>query len=391
MDPDPRLNQLEQEMSEVKQLNAVLEQKLDAILSRLTVTGTSNLPHPQPPIPPPTSPHSESGPTPMGHSSLKPSAPNDFNGDREKGRSFLNQCHLYFRLCPSHFPNDQFRIQWTLSFLKSGRAAIFANMIIRYEMEKQMFRFADWSAFEEEFTLQFLPLHEGAAARNTLEGTSYFQGKWALEDYIDEFQMLLAASGYSDGLNVVLKFRRGLDATIMDQIATMPIGRPADDCLQDWMSAARVIAQNRSANQAFHTATRTGNPFHPRPPTNPFTPKPLSRFAQPPTPQVQPFWQNHPSTQVASNAPVPMEVDATRHKKSVPLTCYRCGAPGHLANNCPKRFDVRVLADSLSPEEQEELLQEIFARKDAVQTTELVESEVEVEEKLEQGFAVCNE
>lgn len=389
MDSDPRLDRLEQELIGVKQLNNSLEQKLDDILSRLNITGTANIPHHSEPSPIP--PHIEMDSTPSVHSPLKPSTPNDFDGDREKGRSFLNQCHLYFRLCPSHFPNDQIRIQWTLSFLKSGRAAIFANMIIRYEMEKRTCRFADWLAFEAEFSLQFLPLYEGAAARNTLEGTGYFQGKRALEDYIDEFQMLLAVSGYTDGLNVVLKFRRGLDATIMDQIATMPIGRPADDCLQDWMSAARVIAQNRSANQAFHTATRTGNSFHPRPPTNPFNPKPLSKFTQPPTPQIHPFWQNRPPTQVASNAPVPMDVDATRHKKSVPLTCYRCGAPGHLANNCPKRFDVRVLADSLSPEEQEEFLQEIFARRDAVQTTELVEAEVEVEEKSEQGFVTRNE
>lgn len=389
MDSDPRLDRLEQELNGVKQLNTSLEQKLDDILSRLNITGTANIPHP--PAPSPTPPHFEMDPTPTGHSPLKPSTPNDFDGDREKGRSFLNQCHLYFRLCPSHFPNDQIRIQWTLSFLKSGRAAIFANMVIRYETEKQMYRFVDWSAFEAEFSLHFLPLHEGAAARNTLEGTGYYQGKRALEDYIDEFQTLLAASGYSDGLNVVLKFRRGLDVTIMDQIATMPIGRPADDCLQDWMNAARVIAQNRSANQAFHTATRGGTSSQPRASTHPFAPKPLSRFTQPPAPQVHPFWQNRPSPQVASNTPVPMEVDATRHKKSVPLTCYRCGALGHLANNCPKRFDVRVLADSLSPEEQEEFLQEILARKDAVQTSEVLESEVELEEKLEQDFATRNE
>ena len=345
MDPDPHFDKLEQEMSEVKKLNTVLEQKLDAILSQLSMTGTSNLPPSHSPIPPSTSLHSESGPTSITPSLLKPSAPCDFDGDREKGRSFLNQCHLYFRLCPSHFHNDQIRIQWTLSFLKSGHAAVFANTVIRHEAETQMYRFADWTAFETEFSLQFLSLHEGATAHNILEGTSYYQGKWALEDYIDEFQMLLAASGYSDGLNVVLKFRCGLDVTIMDQIATMTIGRPADDCLQDWMKAARMIAQNRAANQAFHTATRTGHPSFPRPLMHPLTPKPVSKFAQPLTPQVLPFWQCRPA----------------------------------------------ALADTLNLEEQEDLLQEIFSCRDAVQTSEVVESEVEGEEKLEQGFVMRNE
>ena len=40
MDSNPRLDKLEQELNGVKQLNASLEQKLDDILSRLTITGT---------------------------------------------------------------------------------------------------------------------------------------------------------------------------------------------------------------------------------------------------------------------------------------------------------------------------------------------------------------
>jgi len=35
---------------------------------------------------------------------LKPSPPPNFDGDRQKGRGFINACQVYFRLRPDNFP-----------------------------------------------------------------------------------------------------------------------------------------------------------------------------------------------------------------------------------------------------------------------------------------------
>ena len=177
MDSDQRVERLEQEMMGVKQLNISLEQKMDTVLALLSSNGQSNTPHSQPPASPPIPTHTQATPTPAFRSSLKPSPPLDFDGDKQKGRNFLNQCHIYFRLCPHDFPDDQFRIQWTLSFLKTGRAALFANTIITFETTNQTPRFADWSEFETEFSRLFLPPNPHDTARDKLDTEAYYQGK----------------------------------------------------------------------------------------------------------------------------------------------------------------------------------------------------------------------
>jgi hypothetical protein len=42
-----------------------------------------------------------------------------------------------------------------------------------------------------------------------------------VDDYIDEFSELVDEVGYTDGLSIVMKFRKGLDWDIQDQIAEM--------------------------------------------------------------------------------------------------------------------------------------------------------------------------
>ena len=66
-------------------------------------------------------------------SQLKPATPSDFDGDRKRGRAFLNSCELFYALCPSDFVNDQARVLWTLSFMKTGRANSFAEQMLHWE------------------------------------------------------------------------------------------------------------------------------------------------------------------------------------------------------------------------------------------------------------------
>ncbi|KAG6869447.1 hypothetical protein C0995_003006, partial [Termitomyces sp. Mi166 len=58
---------------------------------------------------------------------------------------------------------------------------------------------------------------------------------------------------------------------------------------------------------------------------------------------------------------IPMEVDASCQCASTPLLCHRCKKPGHFACYCPQGLEVRYL----SPSEQEELLLQLLAAKDA--------------------------
>ncbi|KAG6894253.1 hypothetical protein C0995_014745, partial [Termitomyces sp. Mi166 len=58
---------------------------------------------------------------------------------------------------------------------------------------------------------------------------------------------------------------------------------------------------------------------------------------------------------------ISMEVDTSHQHASTPLLCRCCKKPGHFACYCPQGLEVHYL----SPSEQEELLLQLLAAKDA--------------------------
>jgi hypothetical protein len=57
------------------------------------------------------------------------------------------------------------------------------------------------------FELIFCPENEVTTALMTLESDRYFEGKRNIDAYTDEFRELVALSGYTDPITIVLKFR----------------------------------------------------------------------------------------------------------------------------------------------------------------------------------------
>jgi hypothetical protein len=69
-----------------------------------------------------------------------------------------------------------------------------------------------------------------------------------VDDYIDEFSELIDEAGYTDGLSIIMKFQRGLDRDIQDQIAELVQERPKNDNSEGWYSAACMFNTNWSVN-----------------------------------------------------------------------------------------------------------------------------------------------
>jgi len=125
-----------------------------------------------------------------------------------------------------------------MSYMKARHAGCWVNREFEYEVKSGHLCFIDWVNFKEEFRKDFEPLDSEAVAMNVLETTSYFQGGWSVDNYLNQFKDLIEDSGYSDLKTIVVKFCRGLDRRISTTLVGMTYGRPADTDPKAWFCLA---------------------------------------------------------------------------------------------------------------------------------------------------------
>jgi len=61
-------------------------------------------------------------------------------------------------------------------------------------------------------------------ARMDLETSKYQQGSHSVHEYVDEFCELVDCAEYTEGTNIVLKFRHGLSPIIQNYIVCLTYG-----------------------------------------------------------------------------------------------------------------------------------------------------------------------
>ena len=134
----------------IAELRADTQNKFDQILFTIAEL-SKNLPKtdpltstPQELLPAPREPH-------RPHMA-RPAVPPDFDGDRAKGKAFINACLTYFRLCPKEFQDEQTKIVWAMSYMKTCRAQKWTDQMFQWEQQNPgSNKFFGWSDFVDEF------------------------------------------------------------------------------------------------------------------------------------------------------------------------------------------------------------------------------------------------
>src|ERR1700720_1577769 len=175
MEAEDRVSRLESRLAEAREQAQIQQNTLDDILQLLqNMPGLKEIRTPENPVMTLTDMNSTLH---MQAQGLTPATPSEFDGDWLTGRAFLNSCRLYISLCDEQFRVEQAQIQWALSFMKSGRAALYANRILRKEASDDLPAFFQWRDFERDFVSKFCQKDEATAALTKLESTRYYQGR----------------------------------------------------------------------------------------------------------------------------------------------------------------------------------------------------------------------
>jgi hypothetical protein len=90
-------------------------------------------------------------------------------------------------LAPQQFTNKTSKAHWALSYMKAGRASLYANWVLWYEAKNGVLQYLLWFAFWEDFVKTFYPKSEAQRALTWLETVEYHQGCQMVDKYTDEF------------------------------------------------------------------------------------------------------------------------------------------------------------------------------------------------------------
>jgi len=135
--------------------------------------------------------------------------------------------------------------------MKGDHTAHFTDQTMQLAQQTGSLPWVTWADFRLEFICNFCPKNEVQTAHTDLETSKYHQGSCSVDKYVNEFHELVDCAEYTEGANIVLKFRHGLSPIIQNYIGCLTYGQPSDDIPKDWYNAVILCDENCIVNSVF--------------------------------------------------------------------------------------------------------------------------------------------
>ena len=147
--------------------------------------------------------------------------PNEYDGKAETAQAWLDSVQLYLLINHALYYNDDRKIAFTLSYMKKGSAAIWAE--VRRQQGLATLSFGTFTQFQTDFENTFVNTNAAQEAMNWLSTTRIDSGE-QLQEYINTFKLNVVRAKYDelkDATTLISYFSVGVPTWIMHCIQAM--------------------------------------------------------------------------------------------------------------------------------------------------------------------------
>lgn len=254
---------------------------------------------------------------------LKLEKPEDFHGERSKLRPFLANLRLKFFAEPHLFRNEQSKIAYAGSLLRSTAFAWFEPKLAN--IDAYMSEVGTFNAFAESLKVAFGDPDEAATAERELR--KLFQGNRPITAYTADF---LRISSQLDWDDAALKaaYRFGLSERVKDELARIDEPLTRNHLVE---VATRIDARLHARDLERKDLARSPEVHGIRPNPKGFQPT-VARVTHETTRQIK---SEYPA-RTGNRGPAKGPLDATEKQRRFDNNlCLYCASPAHRRAECP--------------------------------------------------------
>ena len=147
--------------------------------------------------------------------------PDEYNGKAETAQAWLDSVRLYLLINHALYYDDDRKITFTLSYMKKGSAAIWAE--VHRQQGLATLSFGTFTQFQSDFENTFVDTNATREAMNWLSTTHINSGE-QLQEYINTFKLNVVHAKYNelkDAATLISYFSAGVPTWIMHRIQAM--------------------------------------------------------------------------------------------------------------------------------------------------------------------------